>query len=92
MKHGVYGIVDLVAAQYVGGVYLHPHPAAAIRMFRDAIGDPKTSIGQHSADYNLMLLGSLDIVTGIFEATGSQLPEVVLTGAAFVAASSDKDM
>lgn len=59
MINGIYAVYDNVAKEIVGGLHLHKHQAAAIRMFADAASDPKTMLAQHPQDYDLVQLGTL---------------------------------
>lgn len=59
MKNGIYAVYDNVATDITGGLHLHKHQAAAIRMFADVASDPKTMIAQHPQDYDLIQLGTL---------------------------------
>lgn len=60
MRTGIYAIYDTKAQLYVGGLQLHRHDAAAVRVFDDLARDNQTLIGRHPADFNLLLLGHLE--------------------------------
>lgn len=61
---GIYAIYDNQAREYVGGLLLYRHDAAAIRSFGDIARDPQTMIARHTADYELHKLGMFDPSTG----------------------------
>lgn len=81
MRTGIYAVLDLVAQIIIGnapgGLMLHKHPAAAVRMFTDALSDPQMIFNKHPEDFNLVLLGHLND-----DNTLDALPEleVVLAG------------
>jgi len=82
MTSGIYAVLDLIAGQIIGGLWLHRHEAAAIRMFSDVAGDPQSFIAKHPADFNLVRLGYLS-------EDHELVPEftTVLTGATWLAAA-----
>lgn len=80
----IYALRDTLAGSIVGGLFLHPHDAPAIRFFGDVASDQQTMIARHINEHELIMLGTLD------EETGDIAPEVpvrlVITGAAWKAA------
>lgn len=61
MRTGIYAIRDIKADDIIGGLHMHKHHAAAIRMFSDIAADEKTYISKHPEDYELLRLGYLDL-------------------------------
>lgn len=92
----IYCVMDRVADAVAGQIFTqHGHPAA-IRLFTDLLSDQRTTPGQHPADFDLVCLGYLserairhndpytpDLEIGI--AVGRANPEMILTGAAWLA-------
>lgn len=74
----LYQVRDTVGKTVVGPIITTHHPAAATRIFTDALKDEKTSIAAHAADYELICLGKQIEDTGELIACP---PEVILTGA-----------
>lgn len=93
MKLGLYAIIDTVAKAILGNIIIcHAHPASAVRMFTDALQDPKTTAAQHPADYILVCLGYVgenhhESIYGLAKPDGT---EIILTGAAWLASVSTK--
>lgn len=85
MKIGIYAIFDVVAQMIIGGLQLHRHHAAAIRMFGDVASAKDTAIAQHPKDFNLIFLGQLNDDNTIMAIVP---PEVVISGSAWLAAQS----
>lgn len=56
-RAGLYTVLDIISRQLIGGIQLHRHPAAAVRMFTDALKDPKTILAAHPEDFELILVG-----------------------------------
>lgn len=56
----IYAIYDKVAKAITGPLWLYNNDAAAIRVFDDVAREPKSIIGQHPGDYNLVNLGDLN--------------------------------
>lgn len=85
MTQAIFAIRDSLASTIVGGVYLFPHPAAAVRFFGDVASDAQTSVARHISDHELIQLGTLDLTTGeIIPISGGV--QVVITGASWKAA------
>lgn len=80
-SHGLYQIYDKVAETSLGPVLKAHKAAAAVREFHTALGDNRTSLNQHPADYNLLYVGEQDDQTGQIQGTK---PMVVATGAQWV--------
>lgn len=59
MRTGIYAILDTVADMIVGGLHLHKHDAAAIRMFTDIASSDGTTINRHPEDFVLVQLGTV---------------------------------
>lgn len=75
-------IYDRVAQDIIGPLQVFPHNAPAIRMFSDVANDKRTPIGQHPADFDLILLGFLDDNNGTpsIDACLDPLNHCVITG------------
>ena len=86
----LYAIRDNVAGQIQGGVHLHSQDAPAVRFFRDLAADPQTLIARHLADYDLLILGTIDEESGEILPMANG-PQVILTGAALKAAGEAAD-
>lgn len=78
----IYALFDKLAASIVGGLHTFKHDAAAIRFFGDIAGDPKSFVAKHAADYDLLVLGTMDD-QGVIDA---EHPAIVISGAQWVAA------
>lgn len=76
----LYAILDNASNMIIGGVHLFPQDAAALRFFRDLVGDPQTMMGRHPNDHHLLCIASLDDETGDLLTEGC--PLVVITGSA----------
>lgn len=64
LKQLVFAIYDTKAESY-NLPFFQPTVSAAIRMFTDAVNDPKTNFFNHSQDYVLFLIGEYDVQTGV---------------------------
>lgn len=82
----LYAIEDTVANDLIGGIHIHRHEAAAIRMFSDVAQLEGSMINRHPQDYQLIQLGHLDeknqlvenyklVMTGLQWAAAQQQPE-----------------
>lgn len=60
MATGIYCVHDKVADAIMGGLHLHQADAPAVRMFTDALLDPKTILAAHPADFVLRFVGSIE--------------------------------
>lgn len=76
----LYAILDIQSKMIIGGVHVFPQDAAAIRFFRDLVGDPQTMMGRHPNDHNLLMLASFDDEDGSLLTDGC--PSVVVSGSA----------
>jgi len=93
----IYAILDTKAGSIIGGLQLHRHPAAAIRVFGDIAADPKSMIAKHPEDYELIELGTLrddHTIAKTFNHTIDALDEhqVIITGKAWLAAQAPTDV
>lgn len=80
----LYQVRDNKAERTFGPILAAYADAAAIRIFSDAMRDPKTTLAQHPEDFDLLYLGEQD------EQTGTILgitPTPVLTGEMFATIS-----
>jgi len=77
----LYVIRDVVA-ETIGPIMTFAADAAAIRSFGDVASDPQTNVYRHTADFELVCLGS---VTDYGE-IDADAPRVVITGAQWKAA------
>lgn len=41
-------------------IFIHKHIATAVRMYTDAVADPKSQICKHVEDFDLIQLGTID--------------------------------
>lgn len=55
----IYAIYDKKAQSIIGGLQLHKHDAAAIRLFSEYAKDPQTVLHKYLADFVLLHLGTL---------------------------------
>lgn len=62
---GIYAIMDTIAQQITGGLYLHKHEAAAVRFFADVAQMPDSLVGKHPQDFDLVRLGYLSLENDI---------------------------
>lgn len=76
----LYAILDTAATNILGGIHLFPRDEAALRFFRDLVGDPQTMMGRHPKDHNLLCVGELDEENGNILTEG--FPYVVVSGSA----------
>lgn len=60
----IYAVYDSVSQTIISALILEASDAPAIRAFYDALRNQGSALAQHPADYDLMLLGSLDMDTG----------------------------
>lgn len=81
MKGKLYAILDTLAGEITGGLYIHKHDAAAVRFFSDVASLQESMVGKHIADYQLICLGSLSENNQILSEY-----TIVLTGSAWAAA------
>lgn len=81
MKRGIYAIRDNRAGEVVGNLMMFAHDAPAIRMFGDAVSAPDSMVAKHTADYDLILCGRIEIETGVITSENA----VVMTGVTFLA-------
>lgn len=58
--HKLYAVYDMVAGEVVGPIFQAKADQVAIRQFNDVASDPRTIIGQHPADFQLMSFGTLE--------------------------------
>lgn len=56
-QNAIYAVLDVIAHQLVGGLYLHKHEAAAVRFFADVATMPDSLVGKHPQDFDLVRLG-----------------------------------
>lgn len=85
VETAIYGIVDVVAKDLTGGLHLHRHDAAAIRMFIDVAQSERTAINRHPADYELQRFG---VITKEGTIKAYDEPVVVITGKAWLATNT----
>jgi hypothetical protein len=73
MLRQIYAVYDNVSNTIASGLIVEKGDAPAIRAFHDALRNPQTQLGQHPADFSLLLLGNLDEDDGdiIPQANGS---------------------
>lgn len=91
----IYAILDITADAIVGGLQLHSHEAAAVRMFRDVAAAEGTMIHNHPEEFKLLCLGQLEDrdepKTGILAhtITATERPVEILRGASLVALTTE---
>lgn len=93
---GIYAVRDTVAQDIIGGLHLHRHDAAAVRMFIDAATDKGTRIAQHPQDYELICLGYTDETGQLYDSPDAPddtigPPSTILTGKQWLATITDKE-
>lgn len=88
MRQGVYAVRDVLAMAYIGGLQLFAHDAVAVRMFGDIAADKASVIGAHVEDHELHKVGEFDTVLGMVIIP--EEPQVVITGAAWLAAQAPR--
>lgn len=84
VRTGIYAIYDRQARAVVGGLQMHRHDAAAIRTFGDVASQKGSMVQMHPEDYDLIRLGHLDDDAEPAVIQAHQVPEVVITGAAWL--------
>lgn len=75
----LFQIFDTVGQTVIGPIIPAHHQAKAIRDFTDILADPKTTLGTHPDDYELLQIGIQDEETGSLDPMVGR-PEPVLTG------------
>lgn len=80
MRH-IYTVYDTVARTVLPSLIIEQSDAPAIRAFHDALNAPNSLLAQHPADFNLILLGSLEDDGTIFPADA---PVTLATGHAWL--------
>jgi len=85
MQGNIYAIYDAIAETNIGGLQIHKHDAAAIRIFGDICADPQSMIAKHPKDFSLVVLGRLEDNNTI---TPLPTPETLITGAIWFAANT----
>lgn len=66
MKLSAYTIFDTKGLTYSNPFFAPTH-AAAVRIVKDAVADPNTTLGRHPADYVLYCCGTWDDSVGAFD-------------------------
>lgn len=65
---GLYVILDVLSAQFLGPISVFRSEAAALRFFSDVLRSPDTAVNKHPEDHVLLRLGILtddhDIIPG----------------------------
>lgn len=84
----LYCIYDRVAASFVGQVVNDHADAPVIRNFHDLLGDSRTELAKHAADYELRYIGQITMEGLILPCD----PQVVATGAAWLSARIPQDL
>lgn len=79
----LYAIYDNKAETIIGPVISEKHDAAAIRTYTDLLREPKVSLSQHPADYDLIGLGSIHNIAG--EIAINPQTRLILSGAQWLA-------
>lgn len=74
----LFQIFDKRAQQVIGNIIAYRHPAAAVRVFTDALQNKDSIISQHPEDFDLIELGEQDDETGVI--TAATIPQTVLSG------------
>lgn len=80
MKH-IYTVYDTVAQTVLPTLIVEASDAPAIRAFHDALSAPNSLLAQHPADFNLLLLGSIQEDGTLLPAPS---PTVLATGSAWL--------
>lgn len=63
----LYAIIDNKAEDIIGGIQIHRHEAAAVRMYNDVANTEGTMLNKHPGDFDLVQLGHLDEKNQIVE-------------------------
>lgn len=58
----LYVMYDNNAETTIGYIWQHPNDGAALREFYDILNNKETLPGQHPEDFDLLLIGNLDLV------------------------------
>lgn len=77
----LYSVFDIKAQAYASPFFC-AQDGLAIRMFSDAIADPKTNLNRHSEDYKLYCVGEFDDVAG--EVFGYKVAKFLVNASDFV--------
>jgi len=83
----MYGLLCVVrdrVASSIGPVMMFPAVPSAIRSFSDLALDPQTMVNRHTADFDLVQIGTVDQSTG--DVIACMPPVVLLSGASWLAA------
>lgn len=81
----LYAVHDIISKALEGPIMTFRADAAAIRMFSDLLGDNKTQLAQHPADYELLYLGYVNDDGEKPFIIGSPGADSILTGAQWLA-------
>lgn len=84
-SRSLYVIFDTVAESFIGQVIIDRHPAPVCRMFHQLLGDPKTQLHAHPADYNVLHIGYLEDTGRLWPID----PTIIATGAAWLSAQEN---
>lgn len=79
MFKNLYCAIDKVAQTTVGAIIQETNDAPAIRAFYDALRAEGSLLEQHPADFDMLLIGSIDTNTGTIYAPQNG-PTIVATG------------
>ncbi len=88
MRVRAFAVLDLKAKAFLVPIF-YPEVGQAVRMFTDAINEPKHLFSKHPEDYTLHEIGLYDDNTAKLEPFG---PECVITGLQCIEASREPDM
>lgn len=76
--HNLYTVIDNKADMLIGGVLVRHNHQAAVRSFMDLANDRETLVGQHTDDFDLYFVGTINDETGKIIATD---PFLLIKGA-----------
>ena len=81
MFKNIYAVRDTVANSISSGLIMEPLDAPAIRAFYDALSQEGSALNKHPADFDLLLLGCIDIETGDIVTAGTK---IIATGSGWL--------
>lgn len=65
LKRLCFGVKDVKAGAFTADPIFALTKGMAIRGFTDAVNDPSLPFNKHPGDYQLWMLGELDVVSGV---------------------------
>lgn len=90
MFKNLYAVHDTVSDTIISGIIMEVSDPPAIRAFYDGLKARGSSLAEHPADYNLLLLGNIDTNTGVTIGAPTG-PIIVATGSGWLATQQVKE-